>query len=355
LHVDAFEAHDGITLHAHAKASAYDGKSLERLLLEFEMLLRNGCDSPATPVLALPLALTSQRTPGAQSRVGDLACPVPAPPLESEPLSEEPIVVSLKDGNPDKPPLVCILGIQLYVDLAMAITDDTQVTGFHCPMYYTPGRTPRPSLSQVATRYVDAIRKRHPKGPYHLAGLCFGGIVAFEVARLLQKQGEDVPLVVVLDSILPKGRHGNPTKRFTELARRFFHDPSAELRRAAELATLSAAEKLVESKRIREVLGKLRFTVPPPTPVDLPVMGDEAIADTAVFQAERGFIDSRLLLFRALQNEIPVWVEIDDDMGWTGKAKSLGTFSIPCEHLKIVRPPYSKNVATIIMGEIAGM
>jgi len=47
---------------------------------------------------------------------------------------------------------------------------------------------------------VQAVRAFQPKGPYYLGGYCFGGNVAYEMARQLVAQGEPVAIVALLDS-----------------------------------------------------------------------------------------------------------------------------------------------------------
>jgi thioesterase domain-containing protein len=55
----------------------------------------------------------------------------------------------------------------------------------------------------MARHYVEAIRSEQPEGPYFMAGLSFGGVVAFEMAQQLHAQGERVALLALLDSGCP--------------------------------------------------------------------------------------------------------------------------------------------------------
>ena len=55
------------------------------------------------------------------------------------------------------------------------------------------------SVEAMAADYVEQIRAVQPAGPYHLVGWSFGGLVAHAMAALLQEQGEQVPLLCVLD------------------------------------------------------------------------------------------------------------------------------------------------------------
>ena len=54
-----------------------------------------------------------------------------------------------------------------------------------------------------AARCVEAMRQIQPDGPYHLVGFCSGGIVAFEIANELSQQGEEVGLLVLMDTAAP--------------------------------------------------------------------------------------------------------------------------------------------------------
>jgi thioesterase domain-containing protein len=54
-------------------------------------------------------------------------------------------------------------------------------------------------LEEMAAYYVQQIRQVQPSGPYYLGGYCMGGNVAYEVARQLKAQGEEVPILTVID------------------------------------------------------------------------------------------------------------------------------------------------------------
>jgi thioesterase domain-containing protein len=60
-----------------------------------------------------------------------------------------------------------------------------------------------PALTRA---YVQAIRRVRPRGPYLLGGYSFGGVVAFEMARTLQAQGERVDNLLLMDVPQPVTR-----------------------------------------------------------------------------------------------------------------------------------------------------
>jgi thioesterase domain-containing protein len=59
------------------------------------------------------------------------------------------------------------------------------------------------SVPQMASYYVEQIRKHQPTGPYYLGGYSGGGVIAFEMAKQLVEAGERVGALVFLDSPAP--------------------------------------------------------------------------------------------------------------------------------------------------------
>lgn len=65
------------------------------------------------------------------------------------------------------------------------------------------GSAPFDSIEEQATYCLKEIRKIQPRGPYNLGGYCYGGLVAFEMARMLEQSGETVATLVLLDCYDP--------------------------------------------------------------------------------------------------------------------------------------------------------
>jgi pimeloyl-ACP methyl ester carboxylesterase len=60
------------------------------------------------------------------------------------------------------------------------------------------------SLDDVVNRYVEAVRRAQPAGPYLLAGWSYGSILAFEAAKRLTQSGGAVATVLMLDPPPPR-------------------------------------------------------------------------------------------------------------------------------------------------------
>jgi len=94
---------------------------------------------------------------------------------------------------------------------------DVEGGGFYCaslarlldaeqPFYALPphgvegGPIPA-TIEAMATDYLKLIRTVQPEGPYLLGGFCNGGLVAFEMARQLGARGQEVDLLVLIDTL----------------------------------------------------------------------------------------------------------------------------------------------------------
>lgn len=87
-----------------------------------------------------------------------------------------------------------------YAPLAALLTDAFNVYGVQATGL-SPGSTPAGSLDAMADAYLAAIRSAQPEGgPYWLSGWSMGGLVAYELARRLEEDGEKVGALVLLDA-----------------------------------------------------------------------------------------------------------------------------------------------------------
>jgi non-ribosomal peptide synthetase component F/thioesterase domain-containing protein len=90
----------------------------------------------------------------------------------------------------------------------------------------------RSSLKCIAAYFVRVIRKLRPEGPYMLGGWCSHGLLALEVAQQLRGQGEEVPLVVMMESANPLARMAySKWKRLVSAAQLKFNLLVREMRR----------------------------------------------------------------------------------------------------------------------------
>jgi len=82
----------------------------------------------------------------------------------------------------------------------------------------------RESLECIAEQFVQSIRERCPEGPYMLAGWCAHGLLAYETARQLQAQGQEVAQLLLLETVNPvRMKQYNGWKRLIARTQLKFH------------------------------------------------------------------------------------------------------------------------------------
>jgi amino acid adenylation domain-containing protein len=59
------------------------------------------------------------------------------------------------------------------------------------------------TIEDMAANYIVDLRTHQPQGPYFLGGYCFGGVVAYEMARQLEARGEKVGLLALINCSPP--------------------------------------------------------------------------------------------------------------------------------------------------------
>jgi pimeloyl-ACP methyl ester carboxylesterase len=82
--------------------------------------------------------------------------------------------------------------------LRAGIAGDRPVYGIEAAGYRHPVR-PLLSICEMAEYYLAQVRAVQPHGPYHLCGVCQGGLVGLEMARRLRADGEEVPVLAVVN------------------------------------------------------------------------------------------------------------------------------------------------------------
>jgi thioesterase domain-containing protein/acyl carrier protein len=95
------------------------------------------------------------------------------------------------------------------------------------------------SIEHLAAAMIDDLRTVQRVGPYRLGGYCFGGVLAYEIARQLDAMRQKVSLLVMLDGLPPRNATAraikDPRNWMRVLRSGFCHAPmflASELRRS---------------------------------------------------------------------------------------------------------------------------
>ena len=94
-----------------------------------------------------------------------------------------------------------------------AISPDTVVHGLNCPWLERP-QDLHCSLPQYVSKFIPEIRRGQSVGPYYLAGWSAGGILAYEAAQQLARQGQTTAKLILLDSPNPIGIQSPPKQMY---------------------------------------------------------------------------------------------------------------------------------------------
>ena len=103
-----------------------------------------------------------------------------------------------------KPALIAINNTGVYYGLAKCLGDDQPVVSLQ--LFDPSVRTAKmpDTLEEIASGYVDLIRRVQPQAPYVLMGWCVAGALAFEIARQLTEAGDEVAHLFLIDSWVPR-------------------------------------------------------------------------------------------------------------------------------------------------------
>ncbi len=252
------------------------------------------------------------------------------------------------NSSGDKLPFFCIHGaggnISPYFNISRRLGEDYPFYALEDSL--EQDRPEIISVEETATRYLQEVRKVQPNSPYLLGGHCYGGVLAFEMARQLHNQGDTVGLLVVIDAILPE-KIVEPTDD---------DDAKFLLRIAESMKTDSDVDFSVPFEELRDlplteklnlINQKANF-----------IFSDAEIQDFLSYyklfklhvQAMRNYIPQvyprSITLFRASEEIIhdfdnPEWSSSDPLLGW-GKCSSqpIQTFDIPGDHFSILVKPH---------------
>jgi thioesterase domain-containing protein/acyl carrier protein len=96
-----------------------------------------------------------------------------------------------------------------YLDLARGCGLERPFFGLQAAGLYGD-QQPLRRIEAMASYYLAAVRAEQPHGPYFLGGWSMGGVIAFEMAQQLIRQGEQVALLALLDSTPPASSPAEP-------------------------------------------------------------------------------------------------------------------------------------------------
>ncbi|MFI2507293.1 type I polyketide synthase [Streptomyces sp. NPDC018972] len=327
------------------------GDSMRAVLLAGRLRRAGVLDVPAAALLAAPTVAGVLATAGEPDGETDGETPKTAPTALG------PLLPLRTEGTAT--PLFCVhpgAGVSWrYTGLLPHLGGDQPVHGIQAAGL--DGTTPpAPDAATMVAHYLDLVRRVQPHGPYRLLGWSYGGFVAHAMACALQRDGEQVELLAMLDAPQP---HGTA------------HDPDAAERQVAALLSRVAGlpvDPAAAPPDVDTVLDRIGARVTA-DPSSSPVTRAEAAAIAAVMrnnlriapQFTPGVFRGDVLFFSAAE-EAPTDFPADPAV-LPGKADSwrphvdgtLHDHHVPCGHYEMTEPEPIARIGEAVAKALRGL
>ncbi|WAC19373.1 amino acid adenylation domain-containing protein [Luteolibacter sp. SL250] len=299
---------------------------------------------------SLPLsALISHPTVGELAVLLEPDRPAPVPEMPGTGL----LVPLSQEGS--QPPLVCIHGgdggVLFYRELAALLPADIPVYAIESMELSNSGPITPMSIGETATAYVRTLLAAHPQGPFRLAGYSFGGVVAHEMACLLQDMGHTVEFLGLLDTHNPAAPHveNNIPRRIATFWKNNSDTPLAP--RVVKLAA-RFADGVSTNRRVRKE-EEAASTAPAEAHGDLRRVQVRQENWRAMQAYQPRPFAGKISLFKAKEQGDNI--EWPEDYGW--REHALGGFEIvpvAGKHLTLFDPENVRHLAEKLTPRITG-
>ncbi len=201
---------------------------------------------------------------------------------------------------------------------------------------------PHADLTEAARDYIAEMRQVHRGGPWLVGGFSGGGITAYEIARQLRAEGEEVAALVMLDTPLPQRR---PLTRPDRIAIKLQEAKAGGVMFPVNWARDKIRYRLAQNRPAAEAGEGAQF--------------HNAAIEAAFYQAIAGYQvapwDGPLTLFRPpLRGKWQVapgrWVSSErayvlPDNDWTQFAPAIEVIEVPGDHDSMVLEPNVRVLA----------
>ena len=235
----------------------------------------------------------------------------------------------------------------VYRDLTAALPPDQPVYSLGLPPL--PAGAAFPTIAQLATDFVKAVRGVQAEGPYYLCGHSLGGVVAYEMAALLESAGAEVRFVALIDTLHPAFRRQMTradrlrfrltyvTDRIAKYARKLGRGQLGQVLRDS-IAAVRGHTTHLYWRLAHAVFGRLGHAPPG-------VMSSNSLVLTAAWHRyEPTDHDLPFVMFNAVER--PAEFRRDRTLGWRANVSgTMDVYLVPGDHYTMLRPPHVHTLA----------
>jgi aspartate racemase len=265
------------------------------------------------------------------------------------------LVVLQPQGS--RPPIFCLHGVPSMRLLAGELGEDQPFFLVNVP---EGAKLAAPySVEDIAALHLETIVKVQPQGPYFLMGWCREALLAYEIAQRLRAQGQEVAMVAMFDTWVPKylsrysGSEARRARRTFEIERLRLH--AENLRQMGLPETMAyTRERLIGAvgDRLRHLKWHLSHRVE--SALGSGVTGREHSQDEMLLVAASHYqpkqYPGRVLLFRS--DKYRTWKYWDRALGWSHLLPDLQVHEVPGVHDSMLTGPHLPSIAQAIAATV---
>ncbi|MBJ7297986.1 MAG: non-ribosomal peptide synthetase, partial [Dolichospermum sp.] len=242
-------------------------------------------------------------------------------------------------SNGNQPPLFCIHprggNVLCYQHLAYYLNSEQPFYGLQS-VGLNPQNEPHTSIEQMATYYIQELQTIQPHGPYFLSGWSLGGLVAFEMAQQLSRQGEQIALLALLDSYYfsMTAQAQEPEDDLARLVELLKEDSDLYLEQMREFSYEEQLIYVIEQAKQKNLL---------PDDFDLAeahsFLKVGKLNGQAANNYQPQYYPGSIVLFQASETDASF------KSTWNELVEHIETYVVPGNHENMVEPPHVQTLA----------
>jgi len=206
------------------------------------------------------------------------------------------------------------------------------------------------SVEELASIYVEELRRFFPEGPYLLGGASFGGLVALEMCQQLYAQGKKPELLILFDAVVPGSDHRVAAKiQMSEHWQNLREQGAAYL--AKKCISKSEYWWWLLVRTVRTIRCSGYRLVGRSLPADLRYFQVEETHRRALAGYALQPYPGKITLMRALDVRKTVSSRRDSTLGWHSLAGGgLEIHDVPGDHISMFEEPNVRTLAETLKG-----
>jgi amino acid adenylation domain-containing protein len=297
-----------------------------------------------------------------EPRVGKLAARISALLAQAEaeptppPSHPHKAGIVIQSAKPGTSPVFCIPGaganVSCFLSLAQACGSQLPLTGLQSRGH--DGKSvPHASVEAAARALLPEIRAMGAGGPYHLLGHSFGGWIAFELACLLERAGEPVAPLILVDCEPPQRvRVSNHLEVLTQFVDLLEMDQARDLGLSAK--TLAALDPRQQDQRLLACMVDAGLLPPRTSLPQLQALLRVFTANLNASYQPAAVYAGPVVLLNAQASDKPLSVQrslmspAEQAEGWHRYAKNLDIHALHGDHMSVLRFPHVNQLAAVL-------